>query len=95
MCTFLASTTPSVPQTPVKGLVLHANTTPSLPSDGAELICKEVWAMRDGRLEAPGTVEGQGFGPRIDKKNVSEENQFDTMGNKVDTKRVKKITHAN
>jgi ABC-type multidrug transport system ATPase subunit len=37
--------------------------------DFSESLCKEVWAMRDGRLEASGHnwVDGQGSGPRIDK----------------------------
>ncbi|THH03267.1 hypothetical protein EW146_g10478, partial [Bondarzewia mesenterica] len=36
----------------------------------SESICKEMWAMRDSHLEASGHnwVEGQGSGPRIDKK---------------------------
>ena len=41
--------------------------------------------MRDGRLEASGHnwVEGQGSGPRIDKKD-DEEDQYDAMGNKIE-----------
>jgi len=38
--------------------------------DFSKSLCKEVWAMRDGRLEASGhnwMEEGQGSGPRIDK----------------------------
>lgn len=52
--------------------------------------------MRDGRLEASGHnwVEGQGSGPRIDKKEGEEEDQYDAMGNKVDTKKTKKLTSA-
>lgn len=62
--------------------------------DFSESICQEVWAMRDGRLEASGHnwVEGQGSGARIDKKDGVEEDQFDAMGNKVDSKKAKKIT---
>jgi len=62
--------------------------------DFSESLCQEVWAMRDGRLEASGHnwVEGQGSGPRIDKTDGPEEDQFDAMGNKVDTKKAKKIT---
>ncbi|KAI0303300.1 P-loop containing nucleoside triphosphate hydrolase protein [Multifurca ochricompacta] len=62
--------------------------------DFSESLCQEVWAMRDGRLEASGHnwVEGQGSGPRIDKKDGPEEDQFDAMGNKVDTKKTKKVT---
>lgn len=64
--------------------------------DFSESLCKEVWAMRDGRLEASGHnwVEGQGSGPRIDKKDGEEEDQYDAMGNKIDTKKVKKISAA-
>ncbi|KAF9821654.1 hypothetical protein IEO21_00500 [Rhodonia placenta] len=64
--------------------------------DFSESLCKEVWAMRDGRLEASGHnwVEGQGAGPRIDKKDGEEDDQYDAMGNKIETKKVKKITAA-
>ena len=64
--------------------------------DFSESICQEVWAMRDGKLEASGHnwVEGQGSGARIDKKDGLEEDQFDAMGNKVDTKKAKKITSS-
>nr|BAK05588.1 predicted protein [Hordeum vulgare subsp. vulgare] len=58
----------------------------------SENICSEVWAMRDGHLEASGHnwVEGQGSGERIDKKgDGNEEDVFDAMGNKVD--QVKKV----
>lgn len=50
--------------------------------------------MRDGRLEASGHnwVEGQGSGPRIDKAGGEEEDQFDAMGNKIDSKKTKKIS---
>lgn len=62
--------------------------------DFSESICSEVWAMRDGRLEASGHnwVEGQGSGPRIDKKEGEDEDQYDAMGNKVDNKKAKKVT---
>jgi elongation factor 3 len=62
--------------------------------DFSESICKEVWAMRDGRLEASGHnwVEGQGSGPRIDKADGEEDDQYDAMGNKIDTKKMKKIS---
>lgn len=55
-----------------------------------------VWAMRDGHLEASGHnwVEGQGSGPRIDKKDGEEEVQYDAMGNKIDVKKNKKLTSA-
>jgi elongation factor 3 len=65
--------------------------------DFSESLCKEVWAMRDGRLEASGHnwVEGQGSGPRIDKKAGEEEDTYDAMGNKIDAaKQKKKLTSA-
>jgi len=65
--------------------------------DFSESICKEVWAMRDGRLEASGHnwVEGQGSGARIDKNDGEEEDTFDAMGNKIDkVNKVKKLTAA-
>ena len=50
--------------------------------------------MRDGKLEASGHnwVEGQGSGPRIDKKDGEEEEMYDAMGNKIDVKKQKKLT---
>ena len=50
--------------------------------------------MRDGRLEASGHnwVEGQGSGPRIDKKEGDGDDQYDAMGNKIDNKKTKKLT---
>ncbi|THG98044.1 hypothetical protein EW026_g4070 [Hermanssonia centrifuga] len=65
--------------------------------DFSESLCKEVWAMRDGRLEASGHnwVEGQGAGPRIDKKAGEEDDQYDAMGNKIEAaKKAKKLTAA-
>lgn len=64
--------------------------------DFSESICKEVWAMRDGHLTPSGHnwVEGQGAGARIDKKDGEEEIQYDAMGNKIETKKQKKITSA-
>lgn len=52
--------------------------------------------MRDGRLEASGHnwVEGQGAGPRIDKKAGEEDDQYDAMGNKIDVNKKKKLTAA-
>lgn len=61
----------------------------------SESICSEVWAMKDGSLTASGHnwVEGQGSGPRIDKKGDEEEEVFDAMGNKIDApKKQKKVT---
>ncbi|CCM05774.1 uncharacterized protein FIBRA_08007 [Fibroporia radiculosa] len=62
--------------------------------DFSESLCKEVWAMRDGHLEASGHnwVEGQGSGPRIDKKDGEDDDQYDAMGNKIENKKAKKIT---
>jgi elongation factor 3 len=64
--------------------------------DFSESICKEVWAMHDGHLEPSGHnwVEGQGSGPRIDKKAGEEEDTYDAMGNKIEAKKVKKLTAA-
>ncbi|SJL04785.1 probable YEF3-translation elongation factor eEF3 [Armillaria ostoyae] len=64
--------------------------------DFSESLCKEVWAMRDGRLEASGHnwVEGQGAGPRIDKKDGEDDDQYDAMGNKIESKKAKKITSS-
>ena len=60
--------------------------------DFSESICKEVWAMRDGYLEASGHnwVEGQGSGPRIDQKDGEGDDQYDALGNKVDKAKGKK-----
>jgi len=64
--------------------------------DFSESLCKEEWAMRDGRLEASGHnwVEGQGSGARIDKGAGEEEDSYDAMGNKIDNKKTKKLTSA-
>ena len=57
----------------------------------SESPCKEVWAMRDGRLEASGhnRVKGQVSGPRIDKGD-DDEDQYDEMSNKIDKGKGKK-----
>jgi elongation factor 3 len=62
--------------------------------DFSESICKEVWAMHDGYLEPSGHnwVEGQGSGPRIDKKAGEDDDTYDAMGNKVESKKAKKLT---
>ncbi|TCD63274.1 translational elongation factor EF-1 alpha [Steccherinum ochraceum] len=64
--------------------------------DFSESLCQEVWAMRDGRLEASGHnwVEGQGAGPRIDKAAGEEDDQYDAMGNKIENKKQKKLTSS-
>ncbi|KAF8871712.1 hypothetical protein CPB85DRAFT_1513604 [Mucidula mucida] len=51
---------------------------------GVLSLCKEVWAMRDGRLEASGH----------NWKDGDEEDQYDAMGNKIENKKQKKITAA-
>ncbi|EJD06251.1 uncharacterized protein FOMMEDRAFT_18396 [Fomitiporia mediterranea MF3/22] len=65
--------------------------------DFSESLCKEVWAMRDGTLEASGHnwVQGQGAGPRIDKGNGPEEDEYDAMGNKINKEAQKKKLSAN
>ncbi|OCF31285.1 elongation factor 3 [Kwoniella heveanensis BCC8398] len=64
----------------------------------SESICSEVWAMRDGHLEASGHnwVEGQGSGERIDKKEGGEEEvEYDALGNPiVKAKKEKKLSAA-
>jgi len=64
--------------------------------DFSESICTEVWAMREGRLEASGHnwVEGQGSGARIDGKADQEEDVYDAMGNKIDVNKAKKLSAA-
>lgn len=65
--------------------------------DFSESICSEVWAMRDGRLEASGHnwVEGQGSGARIDQAAGEEEDQYDAMGNKIEKSKLKKKVTSN
>jgi elongation factor 3 len=65
--------------------------------DFSESICSEVWAMRDGHLEASGHnwVEGQGAGPRINKEKGEEEDQYDAMGNKIEKSKLNKKLTAN
>jgi elongation factor 3 len=62
--------------------------------DFSESLCTEVWAMRDGTLEASGHnwVEGQGSGPRLNQKEGADDDQYDAMGNKVDNTKTKKIS---
>lgn len=64
--------------------------------DFSESLCKEVWAMRDGSLEASGHnwVEGQGSGARIDAKGGNDDDEYDAMGNKIDKSKKKKLTSA-
>ncbi len=52
--------------------------------------------MHDGHLEPSGHnwVEGQGGGPRIDKKDGLDEDQYDAMGNKIESKKNKKLTSS-
>ena len=64
----------------------------------SESVCSEVWAMRDGHLEASGHnwVEGQGNGPRIDKPAGEEEEvEYDALGNPIKkAKKAKKLSSA-
>ncbi|KAJ3741296.1 hypothetical protein DFH05DRAFT_1505497 [Lentinula detonsa] len=62
----------------------------------SESLCKEVWAMRNGRLEASGHnwIEGQGSGQRIDKREGEEDDQYDAMGNKMESKKTRKIASS-
>ncbi|WRT67620.1 uncharacterized protein IL334_004592 [Kwoniella shivajii] len=64
----------------------------------SESICSEVWAMRDGYLEASGHnwVEGQGSGERIDKKkDDDDEVEYDALGNPIaKAKKVAKVSAA-
>ncbi|KAI6164184.1 polyketide synthetase [Pisolithus thermaeus] len=59
---------------------------------------ESIWCgpCATGHLEASGHnwVEGQGSGPRIDKKDGEEEVQYDAMGNKIDVKKTKKLTSS-
>lgn len=47
-------------------------------------LTEEVWAVLDGRMTPSGHnwVQGQGAGPRLEKKD-DEEDKFDAMGNKI------------
>jgi elongation factor 3 len=62
--------------------------------DFSESICSEVWAMRDGKLEASGHnwVEGQGSGARIDQAGGEDADEYDAMGNKIEKNKNKKVT---
>ncbi|KAH7035755.1 armadillo-type protein [Microdochium trichocladiopsis] len=60
-------------------------------------ITEEVWAVLDGKMTPSGHnwVQGQGSGPRLDKKDDDEEEKFDAMGNKiVTTKKKVKLSSA-
>lgn len=48
-------------------------------------LTEEVWAVLDGKMTPSGHnwVQGQGAGPRIEKKDGEEEDKFDAMGNKI------------
>ena len=48
-------------------------------------LTEEVWAVVDGKMTPSGHnwVQGQGAGPRIEKKEGEEEDKFDAMGNKI------------
>ncbi|EER33860.1 elongation factor 3 [Candida tropicalis MYA-3404] len=60
-------------------------------------LTEEVWAVLDGRMTPSGHnwVQGQGSGPRIEKKDDDEEDKFDAMGNKIAAaKKKKKLSSA-
>ncbi|ROW00992.1 hypothetical protein VSDG_02726 [Cytospora chrysosperma] len=60
-------------------------------------LTEEVWAVLDGKMTPSGHnwVQGQGSGPRLDKKDDEEEEKFDAMGNKiVSTKKKVKLTSS-
>lgn len=48
-------------------------------------LTEEVWAVLDGKMTPSGHnwVQGQGAGPRLEKKDGDEEDKFDAMGNKI------------
>lgn len=48
-------------------------------------LTEEVWAVLDGKMTPSGHnwVQGQGSGPRLEKKDGEEEDKFDGMGNKI------------
>lgn len=54
-------------------------------------ITEEVWAVLDGKMTPSGHnwVQGQGAGPRLEKKE-DEEDKFDAMGNKIAAAKKKK-----
>lgn len=60
-----------------------------------EELTSEVWTVNNGTMTPSGHnwVSGQGSGPRIDQKDDDEEEKFDALGNKIETKKkVKKLT---
>jgi len=59
-------------------------------------LTEEVWSVVDGKMTPSGHnwISGQGSGPRLDKKDGDEEDQFDAMGNKLDIKKKKKLTSS-
>lgn len=60
-------------------------------------LTEEVWAVVDGKMTPSGHnwVQGQGAGPRIEKKDDDEEDKFDAMGNKIaGGKKKKKLSSA-
>ncbi|CUM64012.1 uncharacterized protein PRCAT00001600001 [Priceomyces carsonii] len=59
-------------------------------------LTEEVWAVLDGKMTPSGHnwVQGQGAGPRLEKKD-DEEDKFDAMGNKISAvKKKKKLSSA-
>jgi elongation factor 3 len=58
-------------------------------------ITSEVWSVMDGKMTPSGHnwVQGQGAGPRL-KGDDEEEEKFDAMGNKIDSKKKAKKLSA-
>jgi elongation factor 3 len=56
-------------------------------------LTEEVWAVDDGRMAPSGHnwVQGQGAGPRLEKKDGDAET-FDAMGNKIEQQKKKKLS---
>lgn len=62
-----------------------------------EELTSEVWTVNNGTMVPSGHnwVAGQGSGPRIDQKEDDEEEKFDALGNKIETKKkAKKLSAA-
>jgi elongation factor 3 len=60
-------------------------------------LTEEVWAVLDGKMTPSGHnwVSGQGSGPRLDQKEDGEEDKFDALGNKIESKKkAKKLSSA-
>ncbi|OZJ04912.1 hypothetical protein BZG36_02492 [Bifiguratus adelaidae] len=60
----------------------------------SEALCKEVWAVDNGRLTPSGHnwVKGQGSGPKIAEGDEDAEPKFDAMGNLIKNEKKKKLS---